>query len=378
MKNSHNYPSEKRVLLIYTGGTIGMDENPQTGALEPLDFDHLVECVPEFKRISVKVDTHQFVPPIDSSDMQPANWVQIVEIIENNYDDYCGFVILHGTDTMAYTASALSFMLENLTKPVVLTGSQLPIGKLRTDGKENLITSIEIAAAYKECRMQNAECRMQDNPQTTAQPNSASCILHSAFPIVPEVCIYFSGKLLRGNRATKINAEGFAAFDSFNYPHLGDAGINIHYHEANILKPDFTKPLVTHKEIDPNVVVFSLFPGVQESIISHVTDAPELRSVVMRTYGSGNAPQQPWMFELLKKATEKGVNIVNISQCLSGRVEMERYGTGFHLSQAGVISGEDATVEATVTKLMVLQGELKDQQKVREAMQKPLAGEFTE
>lgn len=349
MKNSHNYPSEKRVLLIYTGGTIGMDENPQTGALEPLDFDHLVECVPEFKRISVKVDTHQFVPPIDSSDMQPANWVQIVEIIEKNYDDYSGFVILHGTDTMAYTASALSFMLENLTKPVVLTGSQLPIGKLRTDGKENLITSIEIAAAYKD-----------------------------ELPIVPEVCIYFSGKLLRGNRATKINAEGFAAFDSFNYPHLGDAGINIHYHEANILKPDFTKPLVTHKEIDPNVVVFSLFPGVQESIISHVTDAPELRSVVMRTYGSGNAPQQPWMFELLKKATEKGVNIINVSQCLSGRVEMERYGTGFHLSQAGVISGEDATVEATVTKLMVLQGELKDQQKVREAMQKPLAGEFTE
>lgn len=347
MKNNQNYPAEKRVLLIYTGGTIGMDENPKTGALEPLDFDHLMECVPEFKRISISVDTYQFEPPIDSSDMQPEKWVQMVEIIEKNYHDYHGFVILHGTDTMAYTASALSFMLENLTKPVVLTGSQLPIGKLRTDGKENLITSIEVAAAYKD-----------------------------ELPIVPEVCIYFSGKLLRGNRATKINAEGFAAFDSFNYPHLGDAGININYHEANILKPDFSKPLVTHKQIDPNVVVFSLFPGVQESIISHVTDAPELRSVVMRTYGSGNAPQQPWMIDLLKKATDKGVNIINVSQCLSGKVEMGRYDTGYHLSQAGVISGEDATVEATVTKLMVMQGEHKDQQRVKAAMQTAIAGEF--
>jgi len=348
MGNSQNNQKEKRVLLIYTGGTIGMDENPETGALEPLDFDHLMECVPEFNRISVKVDTHQFVPPIDSSDMQPSKWVQMVELIEENYDDYCGFVILHGTDTMAYTASALSFMLENLTKPVVITGSQLPIGKLRTDGKENLITSIEVAAAYKNGRA-----------------------------IVPEVCIYFSGKLLRGNRATKINAEGFAAFDSFNYPHLGDAGININYHEANILKPDFEKPLITHKLIDPNVVVFSLFPGVQESIISHVTDAPELRSVVMRTYGSGNAPQQSWMMKLLKKATSKGVNIINVSQCLAGHVEMSRYGTGYRLSEAGVVSGEDATVEATVTKLMVLQGELADQQKVKEMMQQPLAGEFS-
>ena len=338
---------KKRVLLIYTGGTIGMDENPKTGALEPLDFNHFMECVPEFKRLSIDVDTYQFVPPIDSSDMQPDRWVQMVEIIERNYEDYCGFVILHGTDTMAYTASALSFMLENLTKPVVLTGSQLPIGKLRTDGKENLITSIEIAAAYREEKA-----------------------------IVPEVCIYFSGKLLRGNRATKINAEGFAAFDSINYPHLGDAGININFHEANILKPDYDKPLLTHKEIDPNVVVFSLFPGVQRSIISHVTDAPELRSVVMRTYGSGNAPQQPWLMELLRQATKKGINIVNVSQCLAGKVEMNRYGTGFHLSETGIISGEDSTVEATVTKLMVLQGMYKDQAKVKERMTKALAGEF--
>lgn len=347
MGNRQNNINHKRVLLIYTGGTIGMDENPETGALEPLDFEHLIECVPEFKRLSIEVETYQFMPPIDSSDMHPEKWVQMVEVIEKNYDNYCGFVILHGTDTMAYTASALSFMLENLTKPVVLTGSQLPIGKLRTDGKENLITSIEVAAAYKEGK-----------------------------PIVPEVCIYFSGKLLRGNRATKINAEGFAAFDSFNYPHLGDAGINICYHEQNILKPNFDKPVVFHKETDPNVVVFSLFPGVQPNIISHVTDAPELRSMVMRTYGSGNAPQQPWMIELLKKATDAGINIVNVSQCLAGTVEMSRYGTGYHLSESGVLSGQDATVEATVTKLMVLQGMFTDQKKVREMLIVPLAGEF--
>lgn len=355
MGNCRNSINSKRVLLIYTGGTIGMDENPETGALEPLDFEHLVECVPEFKRLSIEVETYQFVPPIDSSDMHPEKWVQMVEVIEKNYDDFCGFVILHGTDTMAYTASALSFMLENLTKPVVLTGSQLPIGKLRTDGKENLITSIEVAAAYKECKMQNAE-----------------------LPIVPEVCIYFSGKLLRGNRATKINAEGFAAFDSFNYPHLGDAGINICYHEQNILKPDFSKPVIFHKATDPNVIVFSLFPGVQPSIISHVTDAPELRSLVMRTYGSGNAPQQPWMFRLLKKATSAGINIINVSQCLAGSVEMSRYGTGFHLSESGVLSGQDATVEATVTKLMVLQGMYSDQKLIKEMMQKSLAGEISE
>lgn len=332
-----------------------MDENIQTGALEPLDFDHLLECVPDIKRLSIEVDTYQFTPPIDSSDMQPKLWTQIVDIIHERYDNYCGFVILHGTDTMAYTASALSFMMENLTKPVVLTGSQLPIGQLRTDGKENLVTSIEIAAAYEK------------SADSEGVP----------VPIVPEVCIYFSGKLLRGNRATKINAEGFAAFDSFNYPHLGDAGINIVYHRANILKPDFSKPMIPHTKLDPNVVVFSLFPGVQESIVRHVTDAPELRSVVMRSFGSGNAPQQCWLMNLLQRASEKGVNIVNVSQCLAGAVEMTRYGAGYHLAEAGVLSGNDATVEATVTKLMVLQGEWQDQNAVKELMKKSLAGEIS-
>ncbi|MCF0202835.1 MAG: asparaginase [Bacteroidaceae bacterium] len=336
------------VLLIYTGGTIGMGENAQTGALEPLDFDSLLECVPELNRIDAEVYTLQFDPPIDSSDMRPDNWAEIVGIIKANYEQYDGFVILHGTDTMAYTASALSFMMRNLAKPVVLTGSQLPIGKLRTDGKENLITSIEVAVAKR--------------------PDGRA--------MVPEVCIYFSGKLLRGNRATKINAEGFAAFDSFNYPHLGDAGVNIEYHEGNMLKPDYSRPPVFVQDFNPNVVVLSLFPGMNPAIISHVADSPELRAIVMRSYGSGNAPKQEWVAELLRKARERDIIIVNVSQCLAGRVEMTRYGTGLQLSETGVIGGSDATVEATVTKLMVLLGSIGDTAELKRLLMQSLAGEI--
>jgi L-asparaginase len=282
--------------------------------------------------------------------MNPRLWAQIVRIIADQYEQYDGFVVLHGTDTMAFTASALSYMLENLTKPVILTGSQLPISQLRTDGKENLVTSIEIASAYHK----------------------------DGTPIVPEVCIYFSGKLLRGNRSTKINADGFNAFDSFNYPHLADAGVNIIYHEEYILKPDYEKPMKPHFVMDPNVVVFTLFPGIQENIVRHILDAPELRSIVMRTYGSGNAPQKPWLMHLLKQATEHGINIVNISQCAAGTVEMARYDNGYQLKNAGVISGYDATVESTVTKLMHLQGHYTDWRIIRNLMNHPMRGEFTQ
>jgi len=344
------YTIYNRVLLIYTGGTIGMGRNPKTGALEPLDFNHLIQNLPEFKYIGTQIDVYSFTSPIDSSDMNPRMWAQIVRIISARYDEYDGFVVLHGTDTMAFTASALSFMLENLTKPVILTGSQLPLGQLRTDGKENLITSIEIAAARHE----------------------------DGRPKVPEVCIYFSGKLLRGNRSTKMNADGFNAFDSFNYPHLADAGVNIIYHDEYILKPDFTKPMNPHFAMETDIVVFTLFPGIQESTVRHMLEAPELRSIVIRTYGSGNAPHQPWLMQLLRQAVNRGVTIVNISQCAAGTVEMARYDNGYQLKNAGVISGHDATVESTITKLMHLHAHYTDPTVIRNRMSHPMRGEFTQ
>lgn len=338
-----------KVLLIYTGGTIGMGQNPITGTLEPLDFNHLEDSMPEFKLIKTHIDIYQFTPPIDSSDMMPDKWAQLVRIISKNYHNYDGFVILHGTDTMAYTASALSFMLENLTKPVILTGSQLPIGQLRTDGKENLITSIELASLKDE----KGRAR------------------------VPEVCIYFSGRLLRGNRATKINADGFYAFDTFNYPHLCDAGVNFTFNDHSILRPDFSKPMIPHSAMNPDVVVFSLFPGIQENIVRELLQVKELRSIVMRSFGSGNAPQSLWLKHLLADAAERGVVIVNISQCVAGSVEMSRYDTGFQLQNTGIVSGYDSTVEAAITKLMFLQAQHSDPNVIRKLMNTPLAGEIS-
>ena len=240
-------------------------------------------------------------------------------------------------------------MLENLTKPVVLTGSQLPIGQLRTDGKENLVTSIDLAASHHE----------------------------DGTPMVPEVCIYFSGKLLRGNRSTKQNAEGFNAFESFNYPSLCDAGINFNFHQHEILKPNYEKPMVPHTALDSNLTILSIFPGIQENIVRHMIEAPELRSIVMRSYGSGNAPQHSWLMKLLKEAANRGVVVVNISQCIAGSVEMERYDTGFQLKNAGVVTGYDSTVEAALAKLMFLQGMYRDNGMVRKLMHTSIAGEIS-
>ena len=343
---TNDYPS---VLLIYTGGTIGMIENPETGALENFDFDHLLRHVPELKRFNYHICSYQFDPPIDSSDMEPLMWAKIVEIIHYNYERFDGFVILHGTDTMAYTASALSFMLENLGKPVILTGSQLPIGTLRTDGKENLITAIEIAAARR--------------------PDGS--------PMVPEVCIFFENELMRGNRTTKINAENFNAFRSFNYPPLAKAGIHIRYNEHLIRRPDPTRPMKPHYLFDTNVVMLTLFPGIQESIIDSVLHVPNLKAVVLKTYGSGNAPQKDWFIQQLKEATERNIIIVNITQCPSGAVEMRRYETGLQLLHAGVISGYDSTPECAVTKLMFLLGHGLNHSELRRLMDSNLAGEIT-
>ena len=287
------------VLLIYTGGTIGMRENPETGALESFNFDLILDEVPELRRFDFNIHAFTFNPPIDSSDMGLEHWARLVRVIADNYDRFDGFVILHGTDTMAYTASALSFMLENLGKPVILTGSQLPIGKLRTDGKENLITAIEIAAAKHE----------------------------DGSPIVPEVCIYFKEKLMRGNRTTKINAEQFNAFRSYNYPDLATVGIEIRYNEAAIRKPNPSKPFKPHYLVDSNVVVLTLFPGIQQNLVHAVLNIPGVRAVVIRTFGTGNAPQLKWFKEELKAANERGLLLVNITQCQSGCVHMGLYET---------------------------------------------------
>ena len=338
-----------KVLLIYTGGTIGMNRNPQTGALEPFDFEHLIQNVPELRQFDIEIDTCQFQPPIDSSDMSPMRWTELSHCIADHYDGYDGFVVLHGTDTMAYTASALSYMLANLTKPVIFTGSQLPIGQLRTDGKENLITSIEIAAAKDD----------------------------KGRAMVPEVGIYFGGHLLRGNRTTKQSAEEFNAFESFNYPHLVDAGVNITYHRERMLTPDWQQPMTPHYRLDNNVIIFSIFPGIREDLIRHIIHTPNLKAVVMRTFGSGNAPQSSWLLNALREGTHNGKVIVNISQCMQGAVEMSRYDCGYHLQEAGVISGRDATVESAVTKLMFLQSHYDDPEQVRQLMQQSIRGEIS-
>jgi len=340
---------QSKVLLIYTGGTIGMNRNPKTGALEPFDFEHLLLNVPELGQFDMQIDTYQFRPPIDSSDMSPRLWTALSHVIADRYEQYDGFVVLHGTDTMSFTASALSYMMENLTKPIIFTGSQLPIGQLRTDGKENLITSIEIAAAK--------------DPEGHA--------------LVPEVGIYFNGHLLRGNRTTKQSADEFNAFESFNYPHLADAGVNITYHRHRILQPQWHQPLKPHFRLDNNVIIFSLFPGIREDLIRHIIHTPNLKSIVMRTFGSGNAPQSPWLLQALKEGTAGGKVIVNISQCMQGRVEMGRYDTGYHLQQAGVVSGYDSTVESAVTKLMLLQSHYDDPDEVRYWMNRSIRGEIT-
>lgn len=341
---------KRSVLLIYTGGTIGMHQNLETGALEPFNFSQITEEVPELKRFDLNIGTYQFVHPLDSSDMQPEHWVKIAQIIEKNYDKYDGFVVLHGTDTMAYTASALSFMLENLAKPVIFTGSQLPIGMLRTDGKENLITAIEIAADCHE----------------------------DGTAIIPEVCIFFDSQLMRGNRTFKMNAENFNAFTSRNYPTLAHVGVHIKYaSEEHFLKPPKGAKLKTHLKLDTHVAVFSLFPGIQESVVRHILNAPGLKGVVLRSFGSGNAPQVQWFVEAVKEAIDKGVMIVNVTQCSTGAVEMERYDTGIHLLQVGAISGHDTTVEAALTKLMLLLGEGHKPEEIRILMHKSLAGEIT-
>lgn len=344
--NDHTIPS---ILLIYTGGTIGMIENPETGALMNFDWEQFRHYVPELKRFNYHIDSLMFGTPIDSSDMEPKYWRKIVEIIAEHYDRYDGFVVLHGTDTMAFTASALSFMLENIGKPVIITGSQLPIGQLRTDGKENLLTSIEIAAA------RNADGE----------------------PMVPEVCIFFENRLLRGNRTTKINTEGFNAFRSYNFPPLARAGIHIKYETHLIRRPDPTRPFRPHYLMDNNLLILTIFPGMRREVIDTTLLQQGLKAVILKTFGSGNAPQKPWLFERLRELSNRGVIVVNVTQCSTGTVEMSRYETGLQLLQAGAINGYDSTVESVVTKLMFLLGHGYSKSQIVKLMNTDIAGETT-
>ena len=353
MLNNSMPPIDKhvpRVLILYTGGTIGMVENPETGAHEPLDFQHLASHVPEMNQLHVQVDTLQFEQPLDSSNIKPEHWQRMAEVVVDNYDRYDGFVILHGTDTMAYSATALSFILQNLAKPVIFTGSQLPIGVLRTDGKENLITAIEIAATYDRIGM----------------------------PMVPEVCIFFQSYLLRGNRSKKFSAEQFNAFASPNYPPIAEVGVHINYAHHYIRHAISNENLTPHYNFDRNVVVLRLFPGISPSIVRSVLNIHGLKGLVLESFGTGNAMTDDWFIEELRSAVDRGLVIVNASQCIGGGVEMGRYDTGNRLQNAGVIGGGEMTTEAVIVKLMFLLGQDYSPEKVSKLMSTNIAGELNE
>ncbi len=335
------------ILIVYTGGTIGMINDPETGSLAPFDFDHVMKQVPELNKFGFNLTTITFEEVVDSSNITPEIWIHLAELIERNYDHYDGFVILHGTDTMAYSASALSFLLENLGKPVVFTGSQLPIGTLRTDGKENFISAIEIAAAKK-------------NNQ----------------PLVPEVTIFFENKLYRGNRTSKHNADYFDAFRSYNYPELAKAGINITYNYSAIHYPVVKHELKVYHHLNPNVAILKLFPGITPEAVEAIICIKGLKGLVLETFGSGNAPTQKWFIEKLSKAVTNGIVILNVSQCNAGSVDMGAYETSLGLIEAGVLSGFDITTEAAICKLMFLLGQDLNKEAIIKMLPKSLRGEI--
>ena len=341
---------DSRILLIYTGGTIGMKQDPVTKLLKPFDFNQIMDEVPDLAKFGYHIDNVSFNPVIDSSDVSPDFWVRLAGIIEERYELYDGFVVLHGTDTMAYSASVLSFMLEDLEKPVIFTGSQLPIGMLRTDGKENLISSIELAAA-------------RDG---------------EGHPMVPEVCVFFESRLYRGNCTRKFNAEDFNAFRSENCPVLAEAGIHIRFNRQTIVRPNiWERSLKVHTALDTRVAVLKIFPGIRQEAVDACLAIEGLRAVVLETFGSGNAPSDQRFLDSIASFTAKGGIVVNVTQCPAGSVNMETYANGEGLKRAGAVSGRDMTTEAVLAKLFVLMGQSADNARVRVMMGKNLRGEFS-
>ena len=341
--------SRPKILILYTGGTIGMIENPVTHTLQPFDFSHLIDNVPKVKKLAYDIEHLQFDPPIDSSNMNPTHWAEIALAIEKHYDAFDGFVVLHGTDTMAFTASALSFMLENLHKPVIITGSQLPIGEVRTDGEENLITALQVAAAVD---------------------------AHGQ-AMVQEVAILFENYLWRGNRSTKMSADNFNAFRSNNYPELARIGLDITFNTGALYRSPSRRPLKVRPVMDLNVMFLELHPGMTDTTLRHLLSTPGIKGIVLKTYGAGNAPTDATFMRLICEAVQRGVVILNVTQCVNGGVDNTLYETGNSLAEAGVISGHDITSEAAVTKLMYLFGMGLAPDAVKHYLECDLCGEVT-